>query len=84
LAMDPDHLVLDEPFTGLDLRARESVLDRLAALQERGVSVVVVTHDLRDLATLADRTVVLSDGAIALDAVDPSPDELVALGVRPP
>jgi len=84
LAMDPDHLVLDEPFTGLDLRARESVLDRLAALRERGVSVVVVTHDLRDLTPLADRTVVLSDGAIALDSADPSPDELAALGVRPP
>jgi len=84
LAMEPDHLVLDEPFTGLDLRARESVLDRLAALQDRGVSVVVVTHDLRDLAALADRVVVLSDGRIALDAADPAPADLAALGVRPP
>jgi len=84
LAMEPDHLVLDEPFTGLDLRARESVLDRLDALRERGVSVVVVTHDLRDLSALADRTVVLSDGRVALDATDPTPAELSALGVRPP
>ncbi|AZH23856.1 energy-coupling factor ABC transporter ATP-binding protein [Haloplanus aerogenes] len=84
LAMDPDHLVLDEPFTGLDLRARESVLDRLRALNDDGVSVVVVTHDLRDLSTLADRTVVLSDGQVALDSDDPSPKELETLGVRPP
>jgi biotin transport system ATP-binding protein len=84
LAMDPDHLVLDEPFTGLDVRARESVLDRLAALNGRGVSVVVVTHDLRDLSPLADRTVVLSDGSVALDSTDPSADDLRALGVRPP
>jgi biotin transport system ATP-binding protein len=84
LAMDPDHLVLDEPFTGLDLRARESVLDRLAALDDDGVSVVVVTHDLRDLTPLADRTVVLSDGSVALDAADPSPAALRELGVRPP
>jgi biotin transport system ATP-binding protein len=84
LAMEPDHLVLDEPFTGLDLRARESVLDRLDALRERGVSVVVVTHDLRDLSALADRTVVLADGRVALDAADPAPPELTALGVRPP
>jgi biotin transport system ATP-binding protein len=83
LAMDPDHLVLDEPFTGLDLRARESVLDRLRVLNDDGVSVVVVTHDLRDLSSLADRTVVLSDGTIALDSADPSPAELAALGVRP-
>jgi biotin transport system ATP-binding protein len=84
LAMEPDHLVLDEPFTGLDLRARESVLDRLRALNDDGVSVVVVTHDLRDLRSLADRTVVLSDGRVALDAPTPSPAELEALGVRPP
>jgi len=84
LAMEPDHLVLDEPFTGLDLRARESVLDRLAALRDRGVSVVVVTHDLRDLRPLADRTVVLSDGLVALDSADPPPRELETLGVRPP
>jgi biotin transport system ATP-binding protein len=84
LAMEPDHLVLDEPFTGLDLRARESVLDRLAALDADGVSVVVVTHDLRDLTPLADRTVVLADGSVALDAADPSPAALRELGVRPP
>ena len=84
LAMDPDHLVLDEPFTGLDLRARESVLDRLAALNGSGVSVVVVTHDLRDLSALADRTVVLADGSVALDSVDPSAADLRDLGVRPP
>ena len=84
LAMDPDHLVLDEPFTGLDLRARESVLDRLAALNASGVSVVVVTHDLRDLSALADRTVVLADGSVALDGADPSATDLRDLGVRPP
>ncbi|MFC6989981.1 energy-coupling factor ABC transporter ATP-binding protein [Haloplanus sp. GCM10025708] len=84
LAMDPDHLVLDEPFTGLDWPARRAVLDRLADLHESGVSVVVVTHDLRDVSALADRVVVLRDGRIALDAADPAPDELADLGVRPP
>jgi biotin transport system ATP-binding protein len=84
LAMDPDHLVLDEPFTGLDLQARESVLDRLATLNDDGVSVVVVTHDLRDLSGLADRTVVLADGSVALDDAAPSADDLRELGVRPP
>lgn len=84
LAMDPAHLVLDEPFTGLDWDARQSVLDRLAALDDGGVSVVVVTHDLRDLDALADRTIVLSEGTIALDAADPSPSTLSSLGVRPP
>ncbi len=84
LAMDPDHLVLDEPFTGLDWPARQAVLERLDALHESGRSVVVVTHDLRDVAALADRVVVLSAGRVALDAEAPDPERLVELGVRPP
>jgi biotin transport system ATP-binding protein len=84
LAMDPDHLVLDEPFTGLDWPARQAVLERLDALHESGRSVVVVTHDLRDVAALADRVVVLSEGRIALDSAAPDPERLTELGVRPP
>jgi biotin transport system ATP-binding protein len=84
LAMEPDHLVLDEPFTGLDWPARRAVLGRLAHLRERGKGVVVVTHDLRDVAALADRVVVLSDGRVELDAADPPAERLRDLGVRPP
>ena len=68
LAMEPDHLVLDEPFTGLDEPARRSVVARLRALHREGTSVVVVTHDLRDVAALADRIVGLADGRVAVDA----------------
>ncbi|PSP60816.1 ABC transporter ATP-binding protein [Halobacteriales archaeon QH_8_67_36] len=67
LAMAPSHLVLDEPFAGLDLRARRSLLDRLDALHDSGTSVVVVTHDLRDLHERADRIVVLAGGEIVAD-----------------
>ncbi|WP_136716932.1 energy-coupling factor ABC transporter ATP-binding protein [Halorientalis salina] len=84
LAMDPDHLVLDEPLASLDQPAREAVLDRLAALHDGGKGIVVVTHDLRDLADLADRVVVLADGDVALDG-NPGEirDELSAFDVRP-
>ncbi len=85
LAMEPDYLVLDEPLAGLDRTARRSVLDRVAALAERGTAIVVVTHDLHDVVDLADRIVVLVDGQLALDA---PPDEaeahLADLGVTPP
>jgi biotin transport system ATP-binding protein len=86
LAMDPDHLVLDEPFTGLDWPARRAVLERLEVLHGSGTSVVVVTHDLRDVADLADRVVVLTQGRIALDAPpdDIDPDRLTERGIRPP
>jgi biotin transport system ATP-binding protein len=85
LAMEPSHLVLDEPFTGLDWPARNGLLNRLGSLHEAGRSVVVVTHELATVASLADRVVVLSDGEVAADgplaAVEP---DLAALGVRPP
>ena len=83
LAMEPDHLVLDEPFTGLDEPARRSVLDRLRELRAGGTSVVVVTHDLRDVLGLADRVVGLSAGRVAVDA-DPEAAvaELPGLDVR--
>ncbi|WP_363464829.1 energy-coupling factor ABC transporter ATP-binding protein [Halogeometricum borinquense] len=74
LAMHPDHLVLDEPFTGLDAPARNAVMDRLTALHGNGTSIVVVTHDLRDVQMLADRVVVLSDGRVV---VDETPEQAV-------
>jgi biotin transport system ATP-binding protein len=84
LAMNPDHLVLDEPLASLDHPAREAVLDRLAALHDEGTGIVVVTHDLRDLVDLADRVVVLADGNVALDGKPGEiRDELSAFDVRP-
>ncbi|MDS0280604.1 energy-coupling factor ABC transporter ATP-binding protein [Haloarcula onubensis] len=81
LAMEPTHLVLDEPFAGLDLRARRSLLARLDSLQAAGTSVVVVTHDLRDLRERADRVVALADGEIVADAPPDDIADLEAHGV---
>jgi biotin transport system ATP-binding protein len=85
LAMDPDHLVLDEPFTGLDAPARESVVEHLRELKESGTGVVLVTHDLRDAFALADRVVALADGRVVVD--DPpeaARERLPELGIRVP
>jgi biotin transport system ATP-binding protein len=86
LAMEPSHLVLDEPFAGLDWPARRSLLAHLDDLHGDGRSLVVVTHDLRDVADRADRVVVLDDGRIAHETADVGgdADRLRALGVRPP
>ncbi|MFC7204875.1 energy-coupling factor ABC transporter ATP-binding protein [Haloferax namakaokahaiae] len=85
LAMEPDHLVLDEPFTGLDEPARQSVLARLRALRTGGTSLVVVTHDLRDVLSLADRVVALSNGRVVLDgAPEEVASELTDFDVRVP
>jgi len=84
LAMNPDHLVLDEPFASLDAPSREAVRDHLAELSTEGTSVVVVTHDLDAVAEHADRIVVLADGSVVLEG---TPDEvrgrLDGLDVRP-
>jgi len=85
LAMEPDHLVLDEPLVGLDRAARESVLARLDALAAEGTGLVVVTHDLRDLVGLVDRVVGMADGRVALDAeTERALDRLDEVGVRDP
>ena len=85
LAMDPDHLVLDEPFAGLDEPARQSVLQRVETLHADGTGIVVVTHDLRDVLDLADRLVVMHDGRVVFDgAPDDGIERLSEFGVRAP
>lgn len=85
LAMEPTHLVLDEPFTGLDAPARASVLDRLCTLHAEGMGIIVVTHDLRDLVAPADRIVALENGRVAIDDTpDSAVDRLAAVDVRRP
>jgi len=85
LAMEPSHLVLDEPFSGLDWPARTALFDRLESLKADGRSVVVVTHDVHELGALADRVVVLAEGEVAADgSLAAVEDALEPLGVRPP
>ncbi|MDR5671956.1 Energy-coupling factor transporter ATP-binding protein EcfA2 [Halalkaliarchaeum sp. AArc-CO] len=89
LAMEPSHLVLDEPFAGLDAPTREAVRNRLRTLHGDGTGIVVVTHDVGTVIERADRVLALADGEIALEAdvsgdAAPDPaveDRLVALGV---
>jgi biotin transport system ATP-binding protein len=85
LAMEPTHLVLDEPFTGLDAPARRSVLERLASLSADGTGVLLATHDLRDVCELADRIIAMHDGHVAVDGPPADAlDELDGLEVRVP
>jgi NitT/TauT family transport system ATP-binding protein len=65
LAMDPEVILLDEPFSALDVATRDELHRELFALfASRGTAVVIVTHDLEEAATLADRVLVL-DGSPA-------------------
>ena len=84
LAMEPSHLVLDEPFTGLDLPARRSVLTRLDDLHEAGTGIIVVTHDLRDLLERADRLLAMSNGGLVADTTPTDLSPLRDVDVRVP
>jgi len=77
---DPAIVLLDEPFTGLDLPAAERLAARIATLRAAGHGLVLVTHDVRQAAELADAVIVLSAGRIALraEADATSPDALAA------
>jgi energy-coupling factor transport system ATP-binding protein len=89
LALDPEVLVLDEPFIGLDFDNGERLKGVLGAYrEERGASVVIVTHELADAWSLADRFVLLDGGRCA--AVEEKSElvrgdiELAGLGMRLP
>ena len=68
LAMRPKVLVLDEPTAGLDPAGRDSILSMVKELHEAGgLTVIMVTHSMDDIARLATRLVVLSKGTLVLD-----------------
>ncbi|NMB19824.1 MAG: energy-coupling factor transporter ATPase [Firmicutes bacterium] len=68
LAMRPSVLVLDEPTAGLDPAGREEILAEIKQLHdEGGITVVLVTHSMEDVARFADRLIVMEQGTIALD-----------------
>lgn len=75
LLPDPELVLLDEPFTGLDRQAARVLRERLETLRERGRTVVLVTHDLGLGLELADRLIVLQRGRLILER---SPDGLDA------
>lgn len=65
LAMQPKVLVLDEPTAGLDPMGKNKLLNRIRRMHdEYGITIVLVSHDMEDVANCAERVVVLNDGEI--------------------
>lgn len=68
LAMHPQVLVLDEPTAGLDPRGRDEILNLVAKLhEERGITVILVSHSMEDVANYVERIVVMDGGSVFLD-----------------
>jgi energy-coupling factor transport system ATP-binding protein len=68
LAMQPKILVLDEPSAGLDPRSRDELLQLIVNLHDQyGMSIVFVTHNMSEVARLANRLVVMHKGRVVMD-----------------
>lgn len=70
LAMKPEVLILDEPTAGLDPKGRDEILDQIAMLrQETGITVILVSHSMEDVAKYVDRIIVMNKSAILFDDI---------------
>lgn len=68
LAMKPDVLVLDEPTAGLDPQGRDEILDQVAKMhQELGMTIILVSHSMEDVAKYVDRLIVMNHGSVMFD-----------------
>lgn len=88
LAMEPEVLVLDEPMAGLDPAARKDFLQLVGRLHREGLTVVMVSHSMDDLAQCCDRVVVMNEGAVFAEGapaqVFARADELKSIGLGVP
>ncbi len=74
LAMQPKILILDEPTAGLDPAGREEILHKIRDLHKRlGITVLFVSHSMEDIASMADRIIVMNHGEAVMNG---RPDEI--------
>ena len=89
LAMNPEVLILDEPTAGLDPKGRDEILAAIRKLhEERGITVILVSHSMEDVAKLVDRIIVMHRGQVAMTGtpreVFSHPMELEQMGLAAP
>ena len=68
LAMEPKVLILVEPTAGLDPKGRDEILDEISSLhKERGITVILVSHSMEDVAKYVERIIVMNQGEVLHD-----------------
>lgn len=78
VALEPEYLVLDEPSAGLDPRGRDEIFHEIQELHRRtGTTVILVTHNMEEVARMASRLIVMDHGSVILDG---SPVEIFRSG----
>lgn len=89
LAMEPQVLILDEPTAGLDPKGRDEILEQIAAMHRSlGITVILVSHNMEDVARYASRVIVMHRGRVVMDGpprqVFSRVEELQSLGLGVP
>ena len=89
LAMHPDVLILDEPTAGLDPAGRDEILELLARMRrDLGITIILVSHSMEDVARYVDRLFVMNDGELMLEGAPKEVfrhyKELEAVGLAAP
>ena len=75
LMLDPDLLLLDEPFAGVNPTLTNEIADHIRSLNAEGLTVLIIEHELETLTDLVDRLVVLADGDVLATG---TPEEVMA------
>lgn len=89
LAMEPEYLILDEPVAGLDAPGKRILFELLHHLnEEKGITIVLVSHNMDDVASHAKRVIFMQDGMVQMDGetgeVFVRKDELIQMGLGIP
>ena len=89
LAMKPEVLILDEPTAGLDPAGRDEILDLVERMhRQRGITVILVSHSMEDVAKYVERIIVMNHGSVMLDGAPKEVfrhyKELEAVGLAAP
>ena len=89
LAMHPEVLILDEPTAGLDPKGRNDILDQISALHKQtGMTVILVSHSMEDVAKYVERIIVMNRGEVFMDGAPKeifrSSDALESVGLSAP
>lgn len=68
LAMEPEVLILDEPTAGLDPQGRDEIFELVTELhRKRGITVIIASHSMEDMARYVDRLIVMNEGTVRYD-----------------
>ena len=89
LAMEPEYLILDEPVAGMDAPGKKMLFQLLHHLnKDKGITIVLVSHNMDDVAAHADRVLIMEDGTLKMDGttreIFARKDDLTTMGLGIP